>query len=262
MSKYTPLRQYLSRIQDPEVTLSFADIERILGRLLPPSARTHRTWWANHGGTMVHQLAWVSAGWRVDDLDLSRERVRLRRLRFPSATLVATAQPSPDVRADEVAERAAKHASLRIVDKASKPLSVGVRVMTWRTIGTAEHRDDRFVVAGVPAGPGIIRFHVLDEGCHDIHVAAVADMAAFVAAVGQPPTSKGRRSGAELAMAALLADARDLVVDCATADQVFIMVDGGSRKANFTDSAVRALLAAAVEIDGQALVRPRLSETG
>jgi hypothetical protein len=262
MSKYSPLRQHLYGLQHAEAVMSFTDIETIIGHPLPQSARVHRTWWANHGGNMVHQLAWVGAGWRVDDADLSRERVRFRRFKFSGTKLVAHSPPAPMARSEEAADRAVKHASIKAVEKASKPLTVGVRVMAWRVVGAAERRGDIFVVPGVPSGPGIIRFHVLDDGFHEIQVAAVLDMPAFVAAVGRPPMSRAGRSGAELAMAATLADAREIIIDCATADQVFIMVDGGSRKANFTDTAVRALLAAAVEIDGRPISKPRLSETG
>lgn len=263
MSKYTPLRQHLARIQQAEAALSFTDIEGILGGSLPTSARVHRTWWANHGRNMVHQMAWVGAGWRVEDADLTRERVRFRRFKFSGTTLVTAPRPAPQaVRADEAAARAGQHASLRCVERAQKPLTVGVRVMNWRLIGAAERQGDVWKVAGVPPGPGIVRFHVIESCCHEIHVAAVADMPAFVAAVGMPPISRAGRSGQELAMAALLADAPELVIDCATADQVFVMVDGGGRKANFTDSAVRALLAAAVEIDCRPMMKARLSETG
>jgi hypothetical protein len=261
MSKYTPLRQYLSRVQQVEIALSFADIEGILGDQLPNSARDHKTWWANHGRNMVHQMAWVGAGWRVEDADLTRERVRFRRFKFSGTTLVAAPRPQT-ARADEAAARAGQHATLRVVERAQKPLTVGVRVMNWRLIGAAERDGDAWKVTGVPPGPGIVRFHLIETGCHEIHVAAVADMPAFVAAVGFPPTSKAGRSGTELAMAALIADAQEIVVDCATADQVFVMVDGGARKANFTDSAVRALLAAAVEIDCRPMMKARLSETG
>ncbi len=262
MSKYTPLRLHLMRMQQAEAILSFADIESLIGSSLPNSARVHRTWWANHGGNMVHQLAWVGAGWRVEDADLTREQVRFRRFKFGGTTLVATAPTPPATRNEEAAARAGKHASVRIVEKMLKPLTVGVRVMTWRMIGVAERADEAWVITGVPPGPGIVRFHALEHCCHEIHVAAVQDMAAFVAAVRHPPTSRAGRSGAELAMAANIAGAREVVIDCASADQVFIMVDGGSRKANFTDSAVRALLAAAVEIDCRSAITPRLSETG
>jgi hypothetical protein len=49
MSKYANLRNYLRESTEDRTTLSFAEIEKIVGAPLPESARLHREWWA-HGG--------------------------------------------------------------------------------------------------------------------------------------------------------------------------------------------------------------------
>lgn len=82
MGKYTPLAIYLQEIplgQD-RIVLSFAEIEKIIGNELPPSAYKHRPWWANERiGTHVWAHAWLKAGWRVDSVDLGSQRVSLVR---------------------------------------------------------------------------------------------------------------------------------------------------------------------------------------
>lgn len=45
--KYTPLEQYLKNSVKNDLTLSFADIERIIVASLPMSAHEHGDWWAN-----------------------------------------------------------------------------------------------------------------------------------------------------------------------------------------------------------------------
>ena len=76
-SRGQPLRDYLEHASPP-VTLSFADVERILGRPLPPSARKHRAWWANSPSqTLARQ--WLAAGWKAEMVDLFAEQVRLNR---------------------------------------------------------------------------------------------------------------------------------------------------------------------------------------
>jgi hypothetical protein len=77
--KYAPLAKFLSELQVNGFTLSFERIESDLGVELPPSARQHRSWWANDHTSHVQSLAWLSAGWRVADVDLSSERVVFRR---------------------------------------------------------------------------------------------------------------------------------------------------------------------------------------
>lgn len=67
MGYYDPLRDYLTRRGDGEVTLSFADIEGIIGRPLPPSAWKYDAWWANVGDSQAtqhsHARSWDAAGY-------------------------------------------------------------------------------------------------------------------------------------------------------------------------------------------------------
>ncbi|MDP6976618.1 MAG: hypothetical protein QF575_08650 [Acidimicrobiales bacterium] len=80
VSKYDPLLQYLSKSDQSVLTLSFADIERILGDALPPSARQHQAWWANETvGTHPHANAWMDAGFAIEDADLNAGKVTFRR---------------------------------------------------------------------------------------------------------------------------------------------------------------------------------------
>lgn len=76
-SSSAPLASWLEGASSP-VTLSFQDLEDIIGQGLPPSARRHRAWWANNPGrTLARQ--WLAAGWRAEQVDLAGERVRLAR---------------------------------------------------------------------------------------------------------------------------------------------------------------------------------------
>lgn len=69
-SKYDPLREYLAARRDARVTLSFSEIESILGAALPRSAYDHRAWWGNDAH--AHADAWRVAGYRVADVKQSR----------------------------------------------------------------------------------------------------------------------------------------------------------------------------------------------
>ena len=84
MGKYDPLRIFLENAATgvSEMTLTFQQIELILGFTLPPSARLHRAWWANPGKRDDHPHAqvWLAAGWKVDTVDQQAEWVRFRRL--------------------------------------------------------------------------------------------------------------------------------------------------------------------------------------
>ena len=77
---YQPLRTHLLQAKGERVSLSFNDVERVLGRPLPASAHNHRAWWANHASTH-HARSWLEAGWKVSEVNLTSERVTFRKER-------------------------------------------------------------------------------------------------------------------------------------------------------------------------------------
>ena len=65
MSKYDPLSDYLRQQTASELTLSFPEIERVIGGPLPLSAMRPQ-WWANETSRStahVQCLAWRAAGY-------------------------------------------------------------------------------------------------------------------------------------------------------------------------------------------------------
>ena len=72
MAKYDPLETHLLALPRSKrfITLSFSDIETILGEPLPKSAITHRQWWENQSDTSTRSQAsaWMFAGFAVDSV--------------------------------------------------------------------------------------------------------------------------------------------------------------------------------------------------
>lgn len=82
MPKYDPLSGHLRRQRQDELELSFAEIERILGAMLPKSA-TRPQWWANTTDpdtSHVQRKAWRDAGYDAFLLT-GQDRVRFKRTR-------------------------------------------------------------------------------------------------------------------------------------------------------------------------------------
>ena len=83
--KYEPLELHLRAIPSVtrEVTISFPELERILGAPLPASALTHRPWWGNQKNSKSRPQAhaWLSAGFLVDTVNQGRSNgfVRFKR---------------------------------------------------------------------------------------------------------------------------------------------------------------------------------------
>jgi len=78
-SKYQALLAYLSRSDRLQVTLTFAEIEALMGEALPPSARSKRGWWSNRSKGALQASAWMNAGYMVSALDLTQEAVTFQK---------------------------------------------------------------------------------------------------------------------------------------------------------------------------------------
>lgn len=81
MGKYDLLRDYLRRQRADDLELTFADIERRLGTMLPKSAERPQ-WWANTvapDASPVQREAWRAAGFDAFLVE-GRDRVRFRRV--------------------------------------------------------------------------------------------------------------------------------------------------------------------------------------
>jgi hypothetical protein len=95
MGKYAPLTDHLRDEPNDSWIATFAEVERILGFALPPSARTHRPWWGNQRGAGHSQAkGWQDAGWQVGKVDLAGERITFSRT-------VQASKPSPDPESED-----------------------------------------------------------------------------------------------------------------------------------------------------------------
>jgi hypothetical protein len=86
MSKYQSLTDFLAKQLSDEITLTFEDLEdaNVVGIELRGSAKTYRQWWENQTSSHGRQCrAWLDAGWKVKDVNLTAERVTFRRVIDP-----------------------------------------------------------------------------------------------------------------------------------------------------------------------------------
>lgn len=87
MGKYTPLTQYLRKQPGDCVTLTFRQIQEIIGNTLPPSARKYPKnglyclrWWDNLGGA-PESNARLDAKFQTVMVDMENEKVKLCRIK-------------------------------------------------------------------------------------------------------------------------------------------------------------------------------------
>jgi hypothetical protein len=80
-SVYAPLGAYLAGQPGPTHTLTFPEVEAILGRPLPASAATAQAWawWTNDAGHSQADYGWLAAGWLVERIDRRQQTVTFRK---------------------------------------------------------------------------------------------------------------------------------------------------------------------------------------
>lgn len=85
MSKYAPLAEYLKKQGRDYVPMTFAEIERITGVKLPPSAMKHRPWWSNNPRNSVMTKVWLDAGFESEQVDMEKRKLMFKRVRGAKA---------------------------------------------------------------------------------------------------------------------------------------------------------------------------------
>jgi hypothetical protein len=83
VSKYDALGAFLKNQRSDRVPMSFADVERVTGRKLPPSAAKHRPWWSNNPDNSVMTRVWLDAGFESEQVDMAGRKLVFRRVHRP-----------------------------------------------------------------------------------------------------------------------------------------------------------------------------------
>ena len=76
------LQLHLKRLAAPSITLSFSNIERVIGGPLPPTAEQRVEWWTNETNSATRHLqchAWQDAGYNASP-NLDARTVTFRRV--------------------------------------------------------------------------------------------------------------------------------------------------------------------------------------
>jgi len=79
-NRYELLGEYLTNLSQrtKSKTLTFREVERIIGSNLPSAATSHRVWWANNPDS-PQAKQWLDAGWRTARVNLTDERLEFSR---------------------------------------------------------------------------------------------------------------------------------------------------------------------------------------
>lgn len=85
MGKYDPLKGFLAEQGSQLVSVSFAELEGVLGMRLPNSKR-YPAWWSNNPSNNPMTKVWLEAGFQTEQVDTTAERLVFRRVGRTSTT--------------------------------------------------------------------------------------------------------------------------------------------------------------------------------
>jgi hypothetical protein len=91
MGKYAPLKAFLIEQGKDHVPMTFAEIEKVLGLLLPPS-KQYPAWWSNNPSNNTMTREWLDAGYQTESVDIAAEKLIFRRVAQPSAPTASHGQ--------------------------------------------------------------------------------------------------------------------------------------------------------------------------
>ena len=70
--KYIPLASFFAEASQNEITLTYTEIENIVGQQLPNAAYLNSSWWKKTKPPATHFLSWLDSEYTVKEIDLGR----------------------------------------------------------------------------------------------------------------------------------------------------------------------------------------------
>jgi hypothetical protein len=79
--KYDGLKRFLQSTTVEMLTMTFREIEDVVGAKLPASAHGHPEWWTNNAAGHVQGRAWLDAGFETRQVDMQSRKLVFKRVR-------------------------------------------------------------------------------------------------------------------------------------------------------------------------------------
>ena len=238
MGIYDPIENHLRNLTGDRWVVSFSEIESILGRSLPASARKHEPWWSNSHADGRHNSAWLDAGWMCTDLSLSRQCVTFRKAAKDQTHKVPRLERN--VRPDPEDTR-------RIVcdwDEANKGrVSLS---WTWQPLGTVRlDASQRLLFPKASVGPAIYRLRIRRDNKEARYVGEAENLSRRFGNYRNPGPTQQTSLRINSILKAALADNAEIAVACIQAAASIVGLTGES-PADLSSKVVRCLFENAV----------------
>ena len=108
MSKYSPLKEFLSGQERDNVPMTFAEIEKVLAFPLPAS-KQYPAWWSNNPSNNPKTKEWLDAGFETEAVNTTSGKLVFRRVRNLNRTAGRAAPGGLEERAQAPFKASSRH---------------------------------------------------------------------------------------------------------------------------------------------------------
>lgn len=240
---------YLEPLSGSEWDTGFRQLESILGFALPASARLYPAWWANDACQGRQAMAWLSAGWRTGDLNLTGETVT-----FYRDAGISRKAASRFEQGSQRAGAATEKFDVSVLPKAGgiNPLALSVG-MTWRVLGRLTLDDsEKLIFPAVPDSSGLYRFRLLAAGQSRHYIGETVRLQRRFSHYANPGPSQTTNIRINALLREHLEAGERIEIDIMT-DADSMVITGNATQVNFKDKVTRRLFEhAAIVAEGGA----------
>jgi len=235
MSKYSPLGHHLDGVTGDKQTFGFADIEGILGFLLPSSARKHKEWWGNTDIPGLQSDVWVSRGWNTANLDLNSQHVTFVR----SGAARSSNAIARRSRASRKARSAFDPSTLTTSDFAA---DCDVKVtLHWRRLGRLMLSGEKLLFPAAPTVAGVYRLIVQRGNRATIYIGEAVNLSRRFSNYRNPGNTQQTSLRLNALLREFLSHNGTVAVDIAYED-ITLAVGGKQIVVDLTNKAIRRLV--------------------
>lgn len=248
MTKYAKLTSLLESLGTSSRRMAFAEIENILEFSLPPSARRYPEWWGNNPIEGRQSMAWLSAGWQAEEIDLPGETVTFRR-----GAAVPKTVPSKATGSGGRARKPVEEAKLDdLPDAPDGTIAVAI-AMQWKQLGAVGLDDaGKLTFPAAPMVPALYRLRLIGPEGTRHYIGETVNLRRRLGNYRNPgPTQATSIRINEVLRTHLAADGQ-AEVDLIASD-IELSIGGQSLSFDLADKAVRRLLEQAALVANHAI---------
>ncbi len=237
MSKvYQPLGDFLDDQTGDRIALSFDQIEQIIHRNLPQSARTYDAWWSNSPVAGRHNEAWLKRGWATADLNRKSSTVK-----FVRGTLPTTREKPLRAKAGR---RVSADGELVTVLKAAPTAAAHdiALAFEWKMLGNVNlDANGSVAFPSVTRGAGLYRLRLDGVGRSQVYIGESVNLRRRFGNYRGPGPTQQTSLRINALLKETIAAGATIAVDIVT-EGVKLTINGVQVSVDLTDKAMRRMI--------------------